>query len=196
MKRFEIPLMLALLPALAILLWAGRVAIDEGKRFVAGITETGPLGTFPGEMTFTCQSAEPQLIWLYTSILYEGRQYATAELPAGATLQVESLAGSQRVEVRRPHVNMTKNAGQQSAEVVGEFTPPAPGEYRLTVSSPRGGPFVLAVTPDDFGSTVFSLFRAIGMVVVGFFGAVLVFGAIFLPFFLLAKKKSSPPPLP
>jgi hypothetical protein len=91
---------------------------------------------------------------------------------------------------------MTKNSGQQSAEVVGEFTPPVPGKYRLTVSSPDSERFVLAVTPDDFSQTVFSLFRAMGVGLGGLLGAVVVFAVIFLPLFLLAKKKASPPPLP
>ena len=196
MKRIGVPLILALIPALAILVWAGSCAVDKGKVFVAGVAETGPLGEFPGEMVFTCETAEPQLVWLYTHILYKGRQFSTAELPAGATLHIESLEGAQRVEVSRPHVNMTKNAGQQSAEVVGEFTPPAPGEYRLTVSSPRGERFVLGITPDDFSETVFSLFQAILAGLAGVGGAALVFAAIFIPLFLRAKKKSSPPQLP
>ena len=194
MKRIGLPLVVALIPALAILIVAGVYSVGQIRAFVHELEQTQGQAVFPGEMTFTCETTDEQIIWLYTSIFFEGRQYRTHDLPAGVSVEVDSLAGGEQLPVSMPPMSMTKSVNGTEARAVGLFTPSTPGSYRLRVTG-ESGPFVLGVTPNNFGMTIWTLGRGILAIFGGVGGALIAFAVIFTPLLLRNRKRTSPPPL-
>ncbi|MGE9292217.1 MAG: hypothetical protein ACQKBW_01270 [Puniceicoccales bacterium] len=194
MKKLGLPLIAALIPALAILVCAITFSVVQAKDCFDELTSLEDVSVFPGEYTFHCPTAEPQVIWLYESILYEGRQYTTDRLPEGTTLKVWSVDGREDVEVTNPGGSMTKNSGGMSARVIARFTPPHPGDYVLSVSG-DSKKFILQVGPDDFMDTLMKIFTAVLVLLGGLVGAAGVFVAVFFILRARISKKAGPPPL-
>ncbi|MBC2596341.1 hypothetical protein H5P28_18900 [Ruficoccus amylovorans] len=195
MKKPVYPLIAALIPALAILAGGITFSTAQLKDFVDKLSDMGNVSEFPGEFTFHCATAEPQVVWLYQSVLYQGRQYTTDRLPEGITLHIESLDGGEAVEIRNPGGSTTKHNGNMAAVVVAKFTPPHPGDYVLRVNG-DSKKFILAVGPDDFAETFMKIATGLFGLFGGIAGAVIAFVAVFFPLRARNRKQAGPPPIP